>query len=1012
MRLAFLPSSPKKSIRMRIMIALVLFYAFLLCLPLSCLARPRDTLKMGEKLLDGEDGSGNLVTTGQKLLQFELGFFSPSGSPKRYLGIWYHEKDPQTVVWVANRDKPIPSKTASFQISQDGKLVVNDTDGTVYWSCTPAQASSLTHLTVKLMDSGNLILGDDQLQSNYWQSFQHPTDTFLPGMKMDKNVVLNSWVGYDDPSKGNYTFAGGKTGDSNYTIYINQKEVYWAGETPQDFSSEGKILWLLTNFSQRPLTYKNKSMSGIPHLSDFESTRLVMNHTGYVELWRWDMISGWTNNSWKEPDNICKIYNYCGNFGSCNINNSPPCRCLPGFASKSPGKNPNPSSKYGGCFRKTTSCGQNITTFIDLKRVKVRRPDKKVDAANETECRSLCLNGTGCRNCTAYSYDKSAVYSKTFVPCSIWTSDLPTIQEEIDSGVNISVPVNKPDIEPTPRTCQPCGAFTIPYPLSTEPSCGDPNYSNFKCDLATGKVSFTVGEVSYRVTNIDPDKRSFSIQIDGSEDCAAINLERLGLAFRVTQECDEVEGQTLKINWSPPDEPPCSNSIDCKGWSHSTCTAARNGNGNRRCLCNTKYQWNGGNLSCTPEPPGGNNAKVLILTVIFSSLIFLACIVTSAYIWRRKVTFKQENGQDQRTRESLHDSERYIKDLMDAERLEENDSEVIEVPYLDFNSILLATDNFSDANKLGRGGYGPVYKGKLHGGQDIAVKRLSSVSSQGLKEFKNEVVLISKLQHRNLVRLRGYCITGEEKILLYEYMKNKSLDTFLFDRTQRVILDWPMRFEIILGIARGMLYLHQDSRLRVIHRDLKTSNILLDEEMQPKISDFGLAKIFGGKEIEANTERIVGTYGYMSPEYALDGFFSIKSDVFSFGVVMLEIISGKKNTGFFQSKQASSLLGYAWRLWTENNLLDLMDRSLTESCNANQFIKCAQVSLLCVQDEPGDRPTMSQVVIMLESETTSLPTPKQPTFFMTRDRGLSISGSSSSMPGGILPTDSCYQEGR
>ncbi|GLT64148.1 hypothetical protein SLA2020_366580 [Shorea laevis] len=215
---------------------------------------------------------------------------------------------------------------------------------------------------------------------------------------------------------------------------------------------------------------------------------------------------------------------------------------------------------------------------------------------------------------------------------------------------------------------------------------------------------------------------------------------------------------------------------------------------------------------------------------------------------------------------------------------------------LNYESVSTATNNFSTANKLGEGGFGPVYKGKLLRGQEIAVKMLSKRSGQGIEEFRNETILIAKLQHKNLVRLLGCCIERDEKILIYEYMPNKSLDFYLFDPTKKKMLGWETCAHIIEGIAQGLLYLHQYSRLRIIHRDLKPSNILLDSEMNPKISDFGMARIVGCNETQANTNRIVGTYGYMSPEYAIQGLYSIKSDVFSFGVLLLEIISGKKNT--------------------------------------------------------------------------------------------------------------------
>ncbi|WOG85255.1 hypothetical protein DCAR_0104443 [Daucus carota subsp. sativus] len=300
-----------------------------------------------------------------------------------------------------------------------------------------------------------------------------------------------------------------------------------------------------------------------------------------------------------------------------------------------------------------------------------------------------------------------------------------------------------------------------------------------------------------------------------------------------------------------------------------------------------------------------------------------------------------------------------------------------QLPLFSFTFVELATEYFANKNKLGEGGFGPVYKGILPGGQEVAVKRLSKWSGQGLEEFKTEMILIAKLQHRNLVRLLGCCIEGEEKLLIYEYMPNKSLDSLLFDAIQRSQLDWNKRYAIIEGVARGLLYLHRDSRLRIIHRDLKASNILLDEEMQPKISDFGMARIFGGNQNEANTMRVVGTYGYMSPEYAMEGLFSVKSDVYSFGVLLLEIVSGHRNNSF-RTPDFTNLLRYAWNLWKEGRTEEMIDPIIADSCPHTKVLQIIHVALLCVQMSAAHRPTMSQVLNMIESENATLPIPKNP----------------------------------
>ncbi|KAK4493420.1 hypothetical protein RD792_017678 [Penstemon davidsonii] len=307
---------------------------------------------------------------------------------------------------------------------------------------------------------------------------------------------------------------------------------------------------------------------------------------------------------------------------------------------------------------------------------------------------------------------------------------------------------------------------------------------------------------------------------------------------------------------------------------------------------------------------------------------------------------------------------------------------VEELPLFSFETLSNATDQFHENYLLGRGGFGFVYKGYLENGKVIAVKRLSAASGQGTEEFMNEVVVISKLQHRNLVRLIGCCVEGEEKMLIYEYMPNKSLDGCLFDpnHPSQKILDWKKRFNIIESIGRGLMYLHKDSRLKIIHRDLKPSNVLLDEDWNPKISDFGMARIFGGNEDFGNTSRVVGTYGYMAPEYAMEGRFSEKSDVYSFGVLMLEIISGKKNTHYYNKELSLSLLGCAWKLWNEENGSDFVDQTIENSNFEGEIVRCIHIALLCVQEFPNDRPSIQTVLSMISREIINLPMPKQPVF--------------------------------
>ncbi|CAL5410955.1 unnamed protein product [Camellia sinensis] len=393
--------------------------------------------------------------------------------------------------------------------------------------------------------------------------------------------------------------------------------------------------------------------------------------------------------------------------------------------------------------------------------------------------------------------------------------------------------------------------------------------------------------------------------------------------------------------------------------------------------CNVRYElfrfYNAAGTAPAPPPPvlllppppasspgkGGISSQVLVAIIVSIGGSVLLIIIGLCFICRRG------------------------KKKHDAVESDIVGNEITSVQSLQFDlaTIQVATNNFSDHNKIGQGGFGSVYKGILTNGQEIAVKRLSRKSGQGAEEFKNEAVLVAKLQHRNLVMLLGFCLEGEEKILIYEFVPNKSLDYFLFDPQEQEKLDWSRRYKIIGGIAKGMLYLHEDSRLKIIHRDLKSSNVLLDRDMNAKISDFGMARIFGVDQTKGNTSRVVGTYGYISPEYAMRGQFSTKSDVFSFGVLILEIISGKKNNTFYQAGSAEDLLSYAWKLWREERPLELLDSTLKSSYSRNEVIRCIHIGLLCIQEDPDTRPSMATIVVKLNSYSATLSIPQQPAIF-------------------------------
>ncbi|KAM0897164.1 hypothetical protein ACQ4PT_022730 [Festuca glaucescens] len=300
------------------------------------------------------------------------------------------------------------------------------------------------------------------------------------------------------------------------------------------------------------------------------------------------------------------------------------------------------------------------------------------------------------------------------------------------------------------------------------------------------------------------------------------------------------------------------------------------------------------------------------------------------------------------------------------------------VPSVSLDIIRDVTQNFSDGNIIGQGGFSVVYKGLLPEGRTVAVKRLkqSALTTKGNKDFAREVEVMAGLRHGSLVRLLAYCNESRERILVYEYMQNKSLNVYIFGATNlRASLNWARRLELLKGIAHGVAYLHGGSGESVIHRDLKPGNILLDDEWNPKIADFGTAKLFAVDQAGPD-QTIVVSPGYAAPEYAQGGEMTLKCDVYSFGVILVETLSGERNGALHR------LLSHAWRLWEQNRIMELLDTTMiplpSEPELLSELKRCIQVGLLCVQETPSDRPSMSAVVTMLTSTTSQIDNPRRP----------------------------------
>ncbi|XP_073003795.1 cysteine-rich receptor-like protein kinase 2 [Typha latifolia] len=410
--------------------------------------------------------------------------------------------------------------------------------------------------------------------------------------------------------------------------------------------------------------------------------------------------------------------------------------------------------------------------------------------------------------------------------------------------------------------------------------------------------------------------------------------------------------------WRSLNETGCRDCLKSAKYSVVKCLPAADGKA-LNAGCFVRYSTDPFYLSPASGTDGSSGRRHWIIALALTIAV-LALIASSIIWWKMRSRTDSTKG--------LDDSNEIIR--------------TISASHLSFRyeDLTKATDNFNQINKIGQGGYGSVYKGVLPDGREIAVKRLFIHTRQWIDQFFNEVNLVSRVQHKNLVKLLGCSVEGPESLVVYEYLCNTSLDNFLFDAFKKNSLGWERRFEIIVGTAEGLSYLHTASEVRIIHRDIKASNILLDERFKPKIGDFGLARYFMEDQSHLST-GLAGTFGYMAPEYIVHGQLTEKADIYSYGILVIEIITGRKNhNSVASSAEGQSLISVVWQHFNSNALIELLDPCLREQCSEEQALNVFHVGLLCVQASPNLRPPMWKVVEMLNNKSKELPRPTQPPF--------------------------------